>query len=72
VLRANINGTWGESLVAGTITPNAPITKNYTYTLPAAYLGNNCDPEHCYVVAFIYNTTNYEVIQAAEATVIPH
>jgi hypothetical protein len=71
VLRANINGTWGESLVAGTITPNQSITKNYNYTLPAAYLGNNCDENHCYVVAFIYNTTNYEVIQAAEAKVIP-
>lgn len=71
VLRDNVNGTWGESLVSGTITPGAPITKNYVYTLPAAYLGNTCDALHCHVVAFIYNTANYEVIQAAEAKVVP-
>jgi hypothetical protein len=70
VLRANVNGTWGDTLVSGTITPNATITKNYTYTLPTAYLGNPCDETQCHVVAFIYNTLNYEVIQAAEAHVV--
>lgn len=70
MLRDNVNGTWGEDLVTGTITPNAPITKNYTYTLPASYLGTPCDENHCYVVAFIYNTANYEVIQANEAKII--
>ncbi|HEX8516438.1 MAG TPA: Omp28 family outer membrane lipoprotein [Bacteroidia bacterium] len=69
VLRANVNGTWGESLVNGSITPNATITKNYTYTLPASYLGNPCDEDQCHVVAFIYNTANYEVLQVAEASV---
>jgi hypothetical protein len=69
VLRDNINGTWGDTLVSGTVTPHSPITKNYVYTLPAAYKGNTCDENHCYVVAFIYNTANYEVLQAAEAKV---
>jgi hypothetical protein len=71
VLRANVNGTWGESLITGTITPNATITKNYVYSLPTAFIGNACDETQCHVVAFIYNTANYEVIQAAEAKVIP-
>lgn len=71
VLRDNVNGTWGENLVNGTITPNGTITKNYVYTLPGAYLGNTCNAKHCHIVAFIYNTINYEVLQAAEAKVIP-
>jgi thiol-disulfide isomerase/thioredoxin len=70
VLRDNVNGAWGDTLVAGTITPFASITKNFVYTLPTAYIGNPCDPEHCHVVAFIYNTLNYEVVQAAEAKVV--
>jgi hypothetical protein len=71
VLRANVNGTWGENIVNGTITPTGTISKNYVYSLPTAYLGNACDASKCHVVAFIYNVTNYEVIQAAEKKVIP-
>ncbi len=71
VLRDNVNGTWGEALTTGTVTPNASITKNYTYTLPSAYLGIACNENHCHVVAFIYNNANYEVLQAAEAKVTP-
>jgi hypothetical protein len=71
VLRDNVNGTWGDALTTGTVTPHAPITKNYTYTLPAAYLGIACNENHCHVVAFIYNRANYEVLQAAEAKVVP-
>jgi thiol-disulfide isomerase/thioredoxin len=71
VLRDNVNGTWGETLVSGAITTNAKIIRDYTYILPAAYKGNTCDENHCHVVAFIYNVDNYEVIQAAEAKVKP-
>lgn len=69
MLRDNVNGTWGDVLTTGTVTPHASITKNYTYTLPATYNGTACDEKHCYVVAFIYNTANYEVLQAAEEKV---
>jgi hypothetical protein len=71
VLRDNINGTWGDTLMSGTVTPHTPVSKNYTYTLPAAYKGNTCNENNCYVVAFIYNTANYEILQAAEAKVRP-
>lgn len=76
VLRDNLNGTWGDTLVSGTITPYAQITKNYVYTLPATYpiaggaTSTACVDSKCHVVAFIYNTANYEIIQAAEAKVI--
>jgi len=71
VLRDNLNGTWGEDLVSGTYAAHQQVTKNYTYTLPATYLtGSVCVPEHCHVVAFIYNAATYEVLQAAEAKVV--
>lgn len=66
VLRDAVNGTWGETLVNGAITPNAVLTKNYTYSLPLAYKGNPCNDSEVYVVAFVYNTATYEVLQAAE------
>lgn len=76
VLRDNVNGTWGDTLVTGSFAAHTQVTKNYVYTLPSAYptTGTNtsvCDENHCHVVAFIYNTANYEVIQAAEAKVTP-
>jgi len=71
VLRANINSTWGDTLVSGTFTAHSQVTKNYTYSIPTAYLGSTAVAENCHVVAFIYNTANYEVLQAAEAKVIP-
>jgi thiol-disulfide isomerase/thioredoxin len=71
MLRDAISPMWGDVLTTGTVNPHALLGKSYTYTLPAAFLGTPCDENHCHVVAFIYNTANYEVIQAAEAKVIP-
>ncbi len=77
VLRDNINGTWGEALVTGTITANAAINKTYNYTFPAAYPAAGgasstlCNVNNCHVTAFIYNDATKEVIQVEEAKVIP-
>jgi Outer membrane protein Omp28 len=77
VLRANLNGTWGDNLVTGAIVANAVINKSYTYTLPATYpvaggaSATSCDASHCYIVAFIYNDATKEVIQVEEAKLIP-
>lgn len=77
VLRDNINGTWGDNLVTGTIVANAVINKAYTYTLPATYpaaggaSSSICDANQCYVVAYIYNDATKEVIQVEEAKLIP-
>jgi hypothetical protein len=70
VLRTAISPAFGDVLTSGTITPHGLLGKSYTYTLPAAFLGNPCDPAHCHIVAFIYNTANYEVIQANETEVV--
>jgi hypothetical protein len=62
VLRASMNGTWGDMLgedgqaVAGTI-----LTNSYSFTLPAGWNADNCS-----VVAFVYNTATNEVVQAEE------
>ncbi|MGZ4059264.1 MAG: Omp28-related outer membrane protein, partial [Bacteroidia bacterium] len=80
VLRDNLNGTWGDNLVTGTIVANTPINKNYTYTFPASYpaitpAGSQrptaCDVNRCYIIAFIYNDATKDVIQVEEAKVIP-
>jgi hypothetical protein len=71
VLRDNVNSTWGSSLINGSFPAYSHITRSFTYSLPTAYNGNTCDADHCYVAAFIYDATTYEVIQAAEAKVIP-
>lgn len=70
VLRTAISPTWGDVLTSGTITPHGLLGKNYSYTLPTAFLGKPCDPGNCHVVAFIYNTANYEIIQADEVKVV--
>lgn len=62
VLRASMNGTWGEmtgedgQFIAGTTVSNS-----YSYILPEAWNAANCT-----VVAFIYNTATNEVVQAEE------
>jgi len=67
VLRDNINGTWGEPVGAGTLAAGDTITMPpYTYSLPAIV-----DPQHCAVVAYIYRTDTYEVLQVEEHEVMP-
>jgi len=62
VLRASMNGTWGDVVgndgqaIAGT-----KLTNSYSYTLPADW-----NADKCTVVAFVYNTSTNEVVQAEE------
>lgn len=65
------SGAWGESLVSGSATTGTSITKRFAYTIPAQYNSIPCDIHHCYVVAFIYNTATYEIIQSEVEKVIP-
>lgn len=62
VLRASMNGTWGD--VAGEdgqAVAGVTLTNSYTFTLPEAWDAGNCT-----VVAFVYNTATNEVVQAEE------
>ena len=77
VLRANINGTWGDNLLTGAIVAGDLISKSYTYTLPATFpiaggaSSTVCDDNECYIVAFIYNDATKEVIDVEERKLIP-
>lgn len=65
MLRASMNGTWGDPVgTDGSALGGAILTNTYSYTLPATWNAANCA-----VVAFVYNATTLEVVQAEEAAV---
>jgi hypothetical protein len=65
------SGAWGEPIGTGSITAGTINNQRFAYTMPANYKGVVCDPKHCSVVAFIYNTVTYEIMQSEEVKVIP-
>jgi hypothetical protein len=66
VLRASLNGTWGDALAdRGPVPgPGTRLTRNYTFTLPSGW-----DAANCQVVAFVYSASAGGVRQAAKAAV---
>ena len=67
MLRDAISSTsWGDTLKSGLIAAGDTVIKSYIYNLPANFNGIVPDVNHCHVVAYIYNASNYEVIQAEE------
>jgi hypothetical protein len=62
VLRGNVNGIWGDAVGSSTLAAGDTITLPYTYTLPA----NVLDAAHCALVAYVYRTDTYEVLQVEE------
>ena len=67
VLRGSYNNSaWGELIAANPPASSNTIDRNYTATLPSSW-----DAKHCYAIAFVYNASTYEVIQAREIKVIP-
>jgi thiol-disulfide isomerase/thioredoxin len=70
VLRANINGTWGDVLNTTAPSTGTAVTKTFEYTLPA-----QVNPDNVHIVAFVHRQTpdsqsdiNREVIQAEEVS----
>ena len=62
VLRAGVNGTWGDEISTDIPVHEGAIFNNeYTYTLDDEW-----DSSNCAVIAFIYNSETLEVIQAEE------
>lgn len=58
VLRAAINGTWGQPVSTSAISKDARFTLSYSYKLNPEF-----DPSRCSIVAFIHNRTTQEVRQ---------
>lgn len=65
MLRASVNGDWGESLTDGSVEEGIDYEKSYTITFQDDWV-----PKNCHVVAFVYNTENKTVVQAEEAAVL--
>lgn len=61
VLRENINGSWGEDLIAVGQLPSSTSNKQYSVTLNAIYKAN-----HTSVVAFVYDALTFEILQVEE------
>jgi len=57
VLRTNINGTWGSDIV---------LTEEYTSFSYSYVLENNWIKSNCKIVAYIYNDSTKEILQAEE------
>lgn len=64
VLREAVNLPWGVEL-EGSFLENSTIITSYQDTL-----NNDYHPEHCHVVAFVYDNESKRVLQAVEAKVI--
>lgn len=64
VLRDAINSTWGDTVGTGTISAGLVTTKNYVYN--GLTTSPSWNPSRCHVVAFVYDASNYRVIQAEE------
>ena len=67
VLRANMNGTWGEALISGSANVGDTLTLSY----PNVPVDPAWNAANCSLVAFAYNTASYEVMQATERKFIP-
>lgn len=60
-LRGSMNNTWGEEIISGSITAGDAISKTYTTTLDTEWNENQMS-----IVAFVYDFTTKEVLQAEE------
>jgi hypothetical protein len=58
IMRAAINTTFGEKLAADPVL-NTKYLRLYNYQVPAAYNLNQC-----YLLAYVYKTSNYNIIQS--------
>lgn len=62
VLRAALNGAWGEPIITGGAEAGDTLSTTFTYTLP----GNVLQPDNCALVAYVSRTDDDEVMQVTE------
>lgn len=67
VLRTNLNGTWGETLIAS----NAQAGDTLTLSWNNVPVNANWNAQNFALVAYAYNTATNEVLQAAERKLLP-
>lgn len=71
VLRDAINSAWGDTIAIGTIPAATISTTKFAYNIPNDFKNIPTDMHHMYVVAFVYDATTYEVLQAEEQKIMP-
>lgn len=59
VLRADINGTFGENIAEGNINSGFFCEKNYSKNINA-----NWNENQCYVLAYVYDETSFKILQS--------
>lgn len=69
VLRDNINGIWGDSVLTNAKQGEARI-KKYKFKLQADYKKVSCVAKNCYLVAFLFDNSNYRILQAEEIKIL--
>lgn len=62
VLRTTVGDPFGEQVIAGGASAGQTITRSYSLALPA----NVNSAEHCSLVAYIYRSDDYEIMQVSE------
>ncbi|MBL0045322.1 MAG: Omp28-related outer membrane protein [Flavobacteriales bacterium] len=62
VLRTTLGDPFGEQVISGSESAGQTISRNFSLILPA----NVVSAEHCSVVAYIYRSDNYEIMQVSE------
>jgi hypothetical protein len=67
MLRANINGTWGETIITSNAAIGDTLTKNYA----SFNINSNWNIDNCSIVAYLYDTNTKEIIQVREKKIKP-
>jgi len=67
VLRGTMNGTWGELALAGT----EAVGDTLEFTMTTYTLNSEWNADHMVLVAYLYNTATYEVMQVVEKHLHP-
>ena len=62
VLRGTMNGTWGQSVLIGT----ESVGDTLSFSLPPYTLSSDWNAGQISLVAYVYNTATYEVMQVTE------
>ncbi|MCB0792340.1 MAG: Omp28-related outer membrane protein [Flavobacteriales bacterium] len=67
VLRDNLNGAWGDPIISGSAAAGDTLTADLSRALAAGVI----DPDNCALIAYLYNTATYEIIQVSEHKFLP-
>jgi thiol-disulfide isomerase/thioredoxin len=65
VLRDDINGSWGDTIVYGAVSSTFDSTMSYAFTVNEEWDENNC-----FIIAFLYDYTTKEILQVEREKIV--